>query len=294
MRSWKAWRARSRRTARPRICDATRMRSCAVMIHGDAAFSGQGVVPETLNLAQLRAIAWAARCTLSRTTRSASRPIPAKARSTDYSSDVARGFDIPIFHVNADDPEACLAVVRLALAFRDTVPLRCRHRPDRLPPIRPQRSRRARIHAAGDVSEHRRAPDACDASGRDNSIREGVVTSRGRRSHLAAEVRSARRSADRRSRPHKSRPNGERDARRRQRQATGASALDTRSRRARSLAQLDKELHTWPREFAVNPKLARQLERRARIIGETWGDRMGPRRSAGVRIAADPRACPSA
>ena len=65
------------------------------------------------------ATAPAARSTSSRTTRSASRPSPEEARSTPYAADMAKGFNVPIIHVNADDPEACVAAVRLAMAYRE-------------------------------------------------------------------------------------------------------------------------------------------------------------------------------
>ena len=79
-----------------------------VLIHGDAAFAGQGVVTETLPaVADPRLPAPAARCTSSSTTRSVSRPVdPRDARSTDYCTDVAKMIEAPVFHVNGDDPEA--------------------------------------------------------------------------------------------------------------------------------------------------------------------------------------------
>ena len=79
-----------------------------VLMHGDAAFAGQGVVAETLNLTQLQATAPAARSTSSSTTRSAS-PRRRASRSSVYSTDVARMIQAPIFHVNGDDPEASSA-----------------------------------------------------------------------------------------------------------------------------------------------------------------------------------------
>ena len=91
----------------------------AVQIHGDAAFSGQGVVPETLNLSQLTGYRIGGSLHIIANNQVGFTTDPQEGRSADYASDVARGFDIPIFHVNADDAEACLAVARLALAYRD-------------------------------------------------------------------------------------------------------------------------------------------------------------------------------
>ena len=92
---------------------------CPCCMHGDAAFAGQGVVAETLEpLASCAATAPAARSTSSSTTRSASRPRRRAAASSIYSTDVARMIQAPIFHVNGDDPEACVRVAELAFEFR--------------------------------------------------------------------------------------------------------------------------------------------------------------------------------
>ncbi|MDZ5471634.1 2-oxoglutarate dehydrogenase E1 component [Bacillus sp. 31A1R] len=92
----------------------------AILIHGDAAFPGQGIVAETLNLSQLKGyrtggtIHLIANNTIGFTTESED------SRSTRYSSDLAKGYEIPILHVNADDPEACYAAAQLACEYRAT------------------------------------------------------------------------------------------------------------------------------------------------------------------------------
>ncbi len=95
-----------------------RERGMALLIHGDAAFAGEGIVQETLNLSQLDGYTPAARCTSSSTTRSASPRRPPKAARATYATDVAKMLQIPIFHVNGEDPEAVAQVVRLAMDFR--------------------------------------------------------------------------------------------------------------------------------------------------------------------------------
>src|SRR6266704_4129804 len=90
-----------------------------VLLHGDAAFAGQGVVAETFNLARLRGYTTGGTIHLIMNNQIGFTTEPSEARSTDYSSDLAKGFDAPIIHVNADDPEACLAAVRLAMMYRD-------------------------------------------------------------------------------------------------------------------------------------------------------------------------------
>ena len=90
-----------------------------VLLHGDAAFAGQGVVAETFNLARLRGYTTGGTLHLILNNQIGFTTDPREGRSTDYSSDLAKGFDVPIVHVNADDPEACLAAVRLAMMYRE-------------------------------------------------------------------------------------------------------------------------------------------------------------------------------
>jgi 2-oxoglutarate decarboxylase len=90
-----------------------------VLIHGDASFAAQGVVAETFNLARLKGYTTGGTIHLITNNQLGFTTDPKEARSTDYASDLAKGFDVPIVHVNADDPEACLAAVRLAMMYRD-------------------------------------------------------------------------------------------------------------------------------------------------------------------------------
>jgi len=90
-----------------------------VLIHGDASFAAQGVVAETFNLARLKGYTTGGTIHLIANNQLGFTTDPKEGRSTDYSSDLAKGFDAPIVHVNADDPEACLAAARLAMMYRD-------------------------------------------------------------------------------------------------------------------------------------------------------------------------------
>ncbi|MGY1642537.1 multifunctional oxoglutarate decarboxylase/oxoglutarate dehydrogenase thiamine pyrophosphate-binding subunit/dihydrolipoyllysine-residue succinyltransferase subunit [Geodermatophilus sp. SYSU D00703] len=89
-----------------------------VLIHGDSAFAGQGVVAETLNLSQLRGYRTGGTVHVVINNQVGFTTSPAAARSSLYSTDVARMVNAPIFHVNGDDPEACVRVARLAVDYR--------------------------------------------------------------------------------------------------------------------------------------------------------------------------------
>ena len=91
-----------------------------VIIHGDAAFPGQGVVAETLNLQALAGYTTGGTLHVIANNQLGFTTDPVDSRSTRYASDLAKGFDIPIIRVNADDVEACISAVRLAHAFRQT------------------------------------------------------------------------------------------------------------------------------------------------------------------------------
>ncbi|HZU39449.1 MAG TPA: multifunctional oxoglutarate decarboxylase/oxoglutarate dehydrogenase thiamine pyrophosphate-binding subunit/dihydrolipoyllysine-residue succinyltransferase subunit, partial [Solirubrobacteraceae bacterium] len=89
-----------------------------VILHGDAAFPGQGVVAETLNLQALDGYTVGGTIHLIQNNQVGFTTDPDDARSTTYASDLAKGYDVPIIHVNSDDVAACISAVRLAFAFR--------------------------------------------------------------------------------------------------------------------------------------------------------------------------------
>ncbi|MDP9322323.1 MAG: 2-oxoglutarate dehydrogenase E1 component, partial [Acidobacteriota bacterium] len=94
-------------------------RSLPILIHGDAAFPGQGVVAETLNLGRLPGYHTGGTIHIIVNNQLGFTTGPEDEYSTSYASGLARGFKIPIVHVNADDPEACVEAARLAFAYRE-------------------------------------------------------------------------------------------------------------------------------------------------------------------------------
>jgi hypothetical protein len=134
-----------------------------VVLHGDAAFAGQGLVAETLNyVAASPATAPAAPFTWSSTTRSASPPRPTTRRSTPYCTDVAQmlaGADLPRQRRRPRGGRAPRDAP--GVEYRQKFHIRRRHRPVLLPQVRPQRRRRAELHPAEDVRAHSGSTAAC-------------------------------------------------------------------------------------------------------------------------------------
>lgn len=93
-------------------------KALAILVHGDAAFPGEGIVAETLNFSRLRGYHTGGTIHIIANNQLGFTTDSSDARSTQYASDIAKGYEIPIVHVNADDPEACLAAVALAYQYR--------------------------------------------------------------------------------------------------------------------------------------------------------------------------------
>jgi len=110
----RAWQFASERSGAAQDFDAV----VPIMIHGDAAFAAEGVVAETLNMARLPGYTVGGAIHIIANNQIGFTTSPGQGRSTRYASDVAKGYDFPVIHVNADRPDACLAAMRLAMAYR--------------------------------------------------------------------------------------------------------------------------------------------------------------------------------
>ena len=97
---------------------ATRGQVVPILMHGDAAFSGQGLVMEVFQLSQLEGYTTGGTIHIISNNQIGFTTLPADGRSTRYCTDVAKMVDAPIFHVNGDDPEAVVHIAKLALAYR--------------------------------------------------------------------------------------------------------------------------------------------------------------------------------
>ncbi len=258
--------------ARARTPTRTPTRRSRSILHGDAAFPGQGVVAETLNLQALDGYTVGGTIHLIQNNQVGFTTDPDDARSTRWASDLAKGFDVPIIHVNADDVAACVSAVRLAFAFRQEFGHDVADRPDRLPPLRPQRGRRARLHPARDVPGDQEAPAGARALRRASWSTRAWSPSR-RPTEMTDEVWAvAHRRSTRSSRSGSPRA---KDARARHRRVPArphalARGQDRGLRRppARSL---NEELLAVPDGFTVHPKLVKQLEQRREALGRGGG-----------------------
>ena len=239
-----------------------------ILIHGDASFAGQGVVAETFNLHSLDGYSTGGTLHVIANNQVGFTTDPSEGRSTRYSSDLAKGFDVPIIHVNADDPEAAISAIRLALAYREefghdvvvdlvgyrrfghneqdeaayTQPLQA-ERIDQQPPVREKYGQR--LVAEGVVS-----PD--DVS---RMLEETLEELRAVHDELRTSVASAVPPVEVRTK-------------------TDTGAAVTTAVPSERLTQLGERLLRVPDGFDVNPKLARQLERRRESLREggiDWG-----------------------
>ena len=112
-------RAAQEKRTRPGYPQEDEKESLAILIHGDAAFPGQGIVAETLNMSQLTGYHIGGTIHIILNNQIGFTTDYTDSRSTLYASDLARGFEMPVVHVNADAPESCIAVARMAWAYRE-------------------------------------------------------------------------------------------------------------------------------------------------------------------------------
>jgi 2-oxoglutarate dehydrogenase E1 component len=237
-----------------------------VLLHGDAAFSGQGIVAETFNLARLDGYATGGTVHIITNNQIGFTTDPEDARSTDYASDLAKGFDAPIVHVNADDPEACLAAVRLAMLYReryhndvviDVVGYRRwgHNEGDEPSYTQPLMYEKIRQHpTARQVYAQHLASEGVIAAAETEKLAEAAYQ------RLAdAQAAVKRRLASQAPHEEPSRTS-----------ARAAAEPGTAVDRTR-LLELNEQLLAVPDGFTVNPKLKKQLDRRRETVGPAGG-----------------------
>jgi 2-oxoglutarate dehydrogenase E1 component len=232
-----------------------------ILVHGDAAFPGEGVVAETFNMSALRGYGVGGTLHIICNNQVGFTTNPGDGRSTYYASDLAKGFEVPIVHVNADDAEACIAAVRLGIAYRhefakdfliDLVGYRrwghnegdepAFTQPMLYQAIRSHPSPRnvlgARLVGDGVMNED-------EVAEAESSVMERLESAHSSRGQTAEHVATTPEPA-----------------------AVPAGPTAVRSE---LLIAVNERLLAWPETFKVHPRLAKQLERRREAMGESGG-----------------------
>jgi len=256
--------------ARQRVAEGDRLTSgrdvsavAPVVIHGDAAFPGEGVVAETLNMSLLRGYTVGGSMHIIVNNQVGFTTDPTDARSTHYASDLAKGFEIPIVHVNADDLEACIAAVRLGVAYRtkfgkdfliDLVGYRRHGHNEGDEPTFTQPTLYATIKAH---------PTPRQVWG-ERLVRDGVVTAEDVQAAERDIAKHLEQTYDEVKQAH------EEDHDQDFPKPAPVPAVET-AVRAEQLVALNEQLLAWPTGFSAHPRLGKQLERRREAMGEAGG-----------------------
>jgi 2-oxoglutarate dehydrogenase E1 component len=233
-----------------------------IVIHGDAAFPGEGVVAETLNMSRLRGYRVGGTLHIIVNNQVGFTTDPSDGRSTRYASDLAKGFEVPIVHVNAEHADACVRVARLAVAYRakfakdfliDLVGYR-RHghnetdepsftQPALYAQIRAHPTTRevwaSRLVSEGVMSEEEVAAVEVEITSQFETIQSLATSADG---EDEAEDEIAESESDGRQNP-----------------------------RADQLIALNEQLLGWPQTIKPNSKLAKTLQRRREAMGDSGG-----------------------
>jgi len=238
-----------------------------IVVHGDSSFPGEGIVPETLNLSLLKGYRVGGTFHIIANNQVGFTTDPIDARSTHYASDLAKGFEIPIVHVNADDAEACVQAARLAIAYRqrfnkdfviDLVGYR-RHGHNESDQPAFTQPMMYKI-----VSEH---PTPREVFGarlvRERVLAEEDVTAldKAQRSKLEGIYQEMKKAGAADTKPEERAP------------STAPAPIET-AVRAEKLVALNEQLLSWPSTFKLHPTMQKTLPRRREAIsngGIDWG-----------------------
>lgn len=239
-----------------------------VVIHGDAAFPGEGVVAESLNMSRLKGYRVGGTLHIIANNQVGFTTDPIDARSTHYASDLAKGFEIPIVHVNADDIESCIFAIRMALAYR------ARFHKDFLIDLV---GYRRWGHNEGDEPSYTQpalysgirqhpTPRQLWAA---RLVEDGIVKTE---EVDSLDARLQKRFDDilTESRKGVEVDEDELEIESRKPTPTPLPRVET-AVRAETLVSLNERLLAWPEQFAVHPRLAKQLERRREAVGDAGG-----------------------
>jgi 2-oxoglutarate dehydrogenase E1 component len=257
--------ARARQTLLAANGERDEARVVPVMIHGDAAFPGEGVVAETFNMSRLRGYRVGGTLHIIANNQVGFTTDPMDARSTHYSSDLAKGFEVPIVHVNAEDANTCIRVMQLGVEYRakfgkdflvDLIGYRRHGHNETDEPAFTQPAMYTQISAH---------PSPREVWG-ERLVGEGVVTAdevKALDAEIAAEyerIQSGTSAID-----------GEKSESGETVQPADAQAESKEAPRADKLVALNEQLLAWPQTLKPNSKLVKTLRRRREAIGDAGG-----------------------
>jgi 2-oxoglutarate dehydrogenase E1 component len=234
-----------------------------ICIHGDAAFPGEGIVAESFNLARLRAYDVGGTLHIIVNNQVGFTTDPIDSRSTRYASDLAKGFEMPIIHVNADDAEACVIAMRIAVAYRtqfgkdflvDLVGYRRNGHNESDEPAytQPQLYEKVKAHPTARQVWGTRLVAEGLATQADIDAAEKAVAD-----NFAALFDKSKADTDTHHTDHAGHDVPE--------------VMPETAVSAERLTALNNQLLTWPAAFTPHPRLAKQLERRRDAMGDAGG-----------------------
>ncbi len=238
-----------------------------VCIHGDAAFPGEGIVAETLNLSRLAGYSVGGTLHIIVNNQVGFTTDPTDSRSTRYASDLAKGFEIPVLHVNADDAEACVIAMRIGVAYRqqfkrdfliDLVGYR-RHghnEGDEPTYTQPVLYERIKAHPTPRQVWGQRLIAEGVATQQDVDVAEREVAESLQRIHAAMPRNASDADA------HTDGPEHE---------VPSFPPVTDTAVRVETLATINEQLLQYPADFTPHPRLAKQLERRREALGDAGG-----------------------
>jgi 2-oxoglutarate dehydrogenase E1 component len=234
-----------------------------VLLHGDAAFAGQGIVMETLQLAQLRGYRTGGTIHIIINNQIGFTTSPEEGRSSIYSTDVARMTQSPIFHINGDDPEAAFRTLRIALGYRqqykkdvvlDVVGFRRlgHNEADEPSYTQPLMYQRVKEHPGVRTLYAKRL------------VREGVIDEAGVKQLIEERIRRYEDALSRAKEIASKGKSAETLGRGVTEELDGSDVIDT-SVKADVIKQIAHEISVVPEGFHLNPKMVSQLARRAKM-----------------------------
>ncbi len=241
-----------------------------VLLHGDAAFPGQGVVAETLNLQSLNGYSTGGTIHIITDNQVGFTTDPYEGRSTPYAADMAKGFNVPIIHVNADDAENCIAAIRLAMAYRkefgrdvviDLIGYRRYGHNETDEPAYTQPEMAAQIKKHPPVSElYARRAGRRGRGQRDRGRRAGAASRRDELSEIHKDLKGKIERGEFEDPTVAGTGTGELDR-------TKSPDVETKVSEKR-LRTLNEELLKFPDSFSLHKKLRKPLLRRIEILDE--------------------------